>query len=78
MAFGEWWIGPGLGGGWWRFHLGLEQAEQWRHEMIYGVWIWNAGKWHLSSTWTRKAEADVECAYLRDMCGIDAHVFVKL
>jgi hypothetical protein len=34
MAFGEWWIGPGLGSGWWRFHLGLEQAEQWRHEMI--------------------------------------------
>ena len=43
----------------------------------FGVFVWRNSKWWLVSTWTNKTDATQELAYLRDMLGLTAQLFIE-
>jgi len=45
---------------------------------IYGVFIVDAGEWHLHGTFINRADALRELTYIRDMLGLRAEMFIKI
>ena len=45
--------------------------------MVYGIFHRVGGGWVLKSTWAKRSDAERELVYLRDMCGLNVHLYVQ-
>ena len=46
--------------------------------MTYGLFILNGGEWKFHSSYVNRSDADQELAYVINMLGLTAKVFVRI